>query len=157
MAAWELAPDFWNESSHFRKLYRLKNFCDDWSHFLKLDRLKDFCVICQNFNLSWECFHFPLRIFAINFLHSYFFFIDRDLFHCLAAKNLRFSYVRLFELRTWDVWLRFGGSVESHWRMSIELLLSFGGQEYFYDMRPWEREGGCYGYSEPIKIASSFF
>ena len=55
------------------------------------------------------------------------------------------------------MWLRFGGSVESHWRMSIELLLSFGGQEYFYDMRPWEREGGCYGYSEPIKIASSFF
>ena len=38
------------------------------------------------------------------------------------------------------MWLRFGGSVESHWRMSIELLLSFGGQEYFYDMRPWERE-----------------
>ena len=38
------------------------------------------------------------------------------------------------------MWLRFGGSVESHWRMSIELLLSFGGQEYFYDMRPWKRE-----------------
>ena len=40
------------------------------------------------------------------------------------------------------MWLRFGRSVESHWRMSIELLLSFGGQEYFYDMRPWERERG---------------
>ena len=38
------------------------------------------------------------------------------------------------------MWLRFGGSVESHWRMSIELLLSFGGQEHIYDMRPWERE-----------------
>ena len=38
------------------------------------------------------------------------------------------------------MWLRFGGSVKSHSRMSIELLLSFGGQEYFYDMRPWERE-----------------
>ena len=40
------------------------------------------------------------------------------------------------------MWLRFGRSVESHWRMSIELLLSFGGQEHIYDMRPWERERG---------------
>ena len=125
--------------------------------FRKLDRLENFCAICLNFNLSWERFHFPLRIFAINFLRSYFFFIDRDLFHCLVAKLEIFL--------CWIVWVENLRCVVEVWRICWKSLEDEHWAAFIF-WRPrvflWheameEREGGCYGCSEPIKIASSFF